>query len=113
MTEHERKKNVVGVLQLTELRTCIQALEKLEKEAQAIVDQTPDAALDERWEEWQGVAVHARNALTTFRAIVKSAEAINANPKTAYTIRWEGSLGQALDAWGVKFRDEGNPLDTL
>jgi hypothetical protein len=102
MTNKQEKNNVVGVLKLSELQVCIEALEKLEKEVQAIVDGTPDSALDDEWAKWQGVAVSARNALGAFRLIADRATRINANPDTAYTIHWEGSLKKALDALGVE-----------
>lgn len=94
----ERKNNIVGIVKASEMLACIQALEKLEKEAQTIVDQTPDSELDEEWEKWQGVAVSARAALGTFRTIMKNAAKINENPDTSFTIHWEGSLEQAMDA---------------
>jgi hypothetical protein len=102
----ERKNTVVGILRFRELLTCIQALEKLEKEAQTIVDQTPDSELNEEWEKWQSVAVSTRAALGTFRTITKNAVKINENPDTSFTIRWEGSLEQAMDAMGLTFKPE-------
>lgn len=95
------KNNVVGILQASDILACIPALEKLEKEAQAIVDQTPDSELDEEWEKWQSLAVSARTALGTFRTIMKNAAEINENPETAFTIHWEGSLEKAMNAMGL------------
>jgi hypothetical protein len=103
MTE---RRNIVGILILREILTCIQALEKLEKEAQTIVDQTPDSGLDEEWEKWQSVAVSARAALGTFRTITKNAVKINDNPDTSFTIRWEGGLEKAMDAMGLALKPE-------
>src|SRR5579864_2336659 len=102
----DRKNNVVGILKARDMLTCIQALEKLEKEAQAIVDQTPDSELNEEWEKWQSVAVSASAALGTFRTIMKNAAKINEHPDTSFTIRWEGSLEQAMDAMGLTFKPE-------
>jgi hypothetical protein len=47
----ERKNNIVGILRFREILTCIHALEKLEKEAQTIVEQTPDSELNEEWDK--------------------------------------------------------------
>lgn len=102
----ERKNNVVGILKFRDILTCIQALEKLEKEAQTIVEQTPDSELNEEWEKWQSLAVSASAALGTFRTITKNAAKINENPDTSFTIRWEGSLKQAMDAMGLTFKPE-------
>lgn len=102
----EQKNTVVGILKASEMLVCIQALEKLEQEAQTIVDQTPDAQLDDKWEQWQRVAVSARAALGTFRTIMKNAAKINEHPDTSFTIRWEGSLEKALEAMGLPFKSE-------
>lgn len=102
----EQKNNIVGILKAEDLLVCIQALERFEKEAQTIVDQTPDSQLDDEWEKWQGLAVSARTALRAFRLIMKNAATINENPKTAFTIRWEGSLKQAMETAGFTFKEE-------
>lgn len=102
----EQKNTVVGILRLDQMTVCIQALEKFEKETQAIVDQTPDSALDDEWEKQHALAVSARGALGMFRLIVGRAKQINENPGTAYTIHWQGDLGKALKVMGVPSRAE-------
>jgi hypothetical protein len=100
----ERKNNVVGILQFRDILTCIQALEKLEKEAQTIVEQTPDSELNEEWEKWQGLLVDVRSALGAFRLLVDRGPI--RLPNTAYTIHWEESLEQAMNAMGLAFKSE-------
>lgn len=100
------RNNIVGILKLRDILTCIQALEKLEKEAQTIVDQTPDSELNDEWAKWQGVAVSARAAIGTFRRIENRTQQINTNPHTAYTIHWQGSLEKAMDAMGLTLKPE-------
>jgi CubicO group peptidase (beta-lactamase class C family) len=107
----ERKNNIVGILKFREMLTCIQALEKFEKEAQTIVEQTPDSELNEEWKKWQGLAVSARGALGAFRLIADRGRQINANPDTAYTIHWEGSLKKAMTAMGLEALEDEDEDD--
>lgn len=98
--------NVVGILKFGEIQACIQALEKFVEETQAKVDATPDSELDEKWNKLQALAVGARGALGAFSLIIKNASKINEHPDSSFTIRWEGSLKQAMDAMGLTYREE-------
>lgn len=101
-----KNNNVVGILRLREIQATIQALEGFAKETRARVDQTPDSELNEEWEKLQSLAVSAEGALGAFRLIVDRARKINDNPDTSFTVRWEGSLGQAMNAAGIDFKPE-------
>jgi len=97
----EQRSNVVGILQFRDITCCIQALEKLEKEIQVVIDRAPR---DDEWEKWQGLGVDVRSALGALRLIGDRGPI--RLPNTAYTIHWEESLEKALAAMGLTSKPE-------
>jgi hypothetical protein len=89
-----KENHVEGVLITDEVSVIIEALERVEREAQTIVDQAPDTALNDEWEHQQGRAVSTRNALGMFRHILAN----RPGQGNVWTVRYEPSgLGKAVE----------------